>query len=71
MTTVGRMLQRKWHGLAYSLKRKMHRNSLDNTVSHICLAWLIISSSQNVRAHLANWILKRLVDIQDEHKVFP
>lgn len=61
---VGRMSQRKWHSVAYNLKRKMHRNSLDNTVSHICFAWLIISSSQNVRAYLANWILKRLVDIR-------
>lgn len=39
---VGRMFQRKWHGVAYKLKRKMHRNSLDNTVSQICFAWLII-----------------------------
>ena len=61
---VVRMSQRKWHGVGYNLKRKMHRNSLDSTVSHICFAWLIISSSQNVRAYLANWILKRPVNIR-------
>ena len=59
---VGRISQRKWQSLAYNLKMKIHRNSLDNTVSNICFAWLIISSSQNVTAYLANLILKRLFD---------